>query len=869
MRQLRQSLETRFPKARRGPKKAFISDETWSIRGERRMVRRQIFHRKRMAQWTDVGAAWQAWKIGVPLSQIVKAGRTWSLLIILADMRDRLLLRRYGFQLRQGLRHDKENFCRQVAKDASKLPASLVLIRKLRCVGFRSKRAPDMVRPLAEMTNEEGEMCCSVEDANRVWHRFFEEMEDGEEVTQDELLRRCDAKHLCDRPPVPKLDEMTTLLELERAFRQNQYSKASYFDGIPSDLGRRYPQILARAFVHLAWKQQLLVQEPVTYKGGILVAAYKGRGTPNQCEHYRALMVSSILAKSAHRSLRAESMKSFQTYRLPLQIGGLAGRSVAQGAHCLISYASMCRRAGKSYGILFVDVKQAFYRLFREHIVSVELSDEAVQRLFSTLQLPPDSFQDFAKELAERSAMEAAGSSPYIQAHVREALHGTWFKILGSDRLSQTKRGSRPGDNMADILFAFAFKRILQKVLDQLQQEGCSMQVESLGIAHPYPAQLGAYPLVQFDALGPIWADDLAVLVSEATAPALVAKLQYVGNVLFQHLERAGMRVNFGAGKTEVILDVRGQGALEIRKELFRHHPPMFEFCGRLGQQRFCRLVATYKHLGTVFSQRGRMLPEIRHRLGQARHAFRKHRKMIFGKANLPVKTRTQLFVTLVMSVLQFNIAVWPALTNNEHQAFARGVQSLYHSLAYAYWGTGVFTWRVERVAEALGLSLADVVLRNARLRYFQHLTLKADEFVWAFIHLDSGWLGLIRADLAWLHQQLPFSTPSSRPDFDWTAWEPLVMHKTRWKSLVSRACAHADGQRALRSDWHEGHRRFWRRWQNLVCGKMRCDELIWEYTYVFVATDVFGPKQHGQYMLFELMVEWQRHVPSHMGIPV
>ena len=296
---------------------------------------------------------------------------------------------------------------------------------------------------------------------------------------------------------------------LKRAFRQNQYSKASYFDGLPSDLGRRYPQLLARTFVHLAWKQQLLVQEPVTYKGGILVAAFKGRGAPSQCENYRALMVSSILAKSAHRSLRAESMKSFQTYRLPLQIGGLAGRSVAQGAHCLISYASMCRREGKSYGILFVDVKQAFYRLFREHIVSAELSDEAVQRLFSTLQLPAASFQDFAKELAERSAMEAAGSSPYVQAHVREALHGTWFKILGSERLSQTKRGSRPGDNMADILFAFAFKRILQKVLDQLQQEGCSMQVESLGIPHPYPDQLGAYPLVQFDALGPVWADDL------------------------------------------------------------------------------------------------------------------------------------------------------------------------------------------------------------------------------------------------------------------------------------------------------------------------------------------------------------------------
>ena len=327
---------------------------------------------------------------------------------------------------------------------------------------------PEKIRPLAEMTDGDGTVCLTTDEVNRLWQRFFEEMEDGEEVAHSELLARCEAKHRRDCPPVPTLDELTTLLELETALRQNQYSKASYFDGIPSDMGRRFPHLLARTFVHLVWKQQLLVQEPVTFKGGILVQAFKGKGSPSLCENYRALMVSSILAKANHRALRGESMKSFETYRLPLQIGGLAGRSVAQGAHCLISFAAMCRRKHKSYAVLFVDIKQAFYRLFREHIVKTHVADEAVQRLFQTLQLPTSAFADFAQELAEASAMEAAAASPFVRAHVEEAMHGTWFKLMGADSISQTKRGSRPGDNLADLLFAFAFRRILRNVLDQL-----------------------------------------------------------------------------------------------------------------------------------------------------------------------------------------------------------------------------------------------------------------------------------------------------------------------------------------------------------------------------------------------------------------
>ena len=146
VRQLRQHLENNFCKPRRRPKKSFISDVAWSIRAERRHVRRQLYHRRQYSQMSDVGAAFRAWKANGPLRGISQQGRKWTLLQILADMRDRLQLRRLGHELRKQLRHDKEQFCQEVAAEAETMPASLV-VRKLRCIGFRSKRTPANVRP--------------------------------------------------------------------------------------------------------------------------------------------------------------------------------------------------------------------------------------------------------------------------------------------------------------------------------------------------------------------------------------------------------------------------------------------------------------------------------------------------------------------------------------------------------------------------------------------------------------------------------------------------------------------------------------------------------------------------------------------------
>lgn len=97
------------------------------------------------------------------------------------------------------------------------------------------------------------------------------------------------------------------------------------------------------------------------------------------------------------------------------------------------------------------------------------------------------------------------------------------------------------------------------------------------------------------------------------------------------------------------------------------------------------------------------MGPEIRSRLGQARADFQRLRKRLFSNPSLPERTRIQLFYTLVMTGLLYNIAVWPPLLSREEDTFVAGVYGLYSSLALAIWGDDSFGWRWRTLLHCFG----------------------------------------------------------------------------------------------------------------------------------------------------------------------
>ena len=592
-RQLIRALEQAFPATQRPPHREYISASTWELRGSRNEIRRRLYHRHRVHKTSHLRAVLQAWRHDQCLSQVFLASRVWELRCILADMADRLQLRRLNHQLKQQLAEDRRLFCEQVSREANQASPSFV-IQKLRAIGAagRQRRRAPMVLPA--MNDEDGRAVASIEELNDLWRRHFENMEDGFSISKEELLTRCNDSQNPRATPIPSWSEIPSLHDLERSLRQNRYGKSALFHGIPS-----------RAFFPLFVKQTLLIREPVGFKGGVLVHAFKNKGSAKECKNYRALMVSSVLAKSAHRILRNDLMQTFQEGALPLQVGGLPGKGVGQGAQCLWAFSSMCRQKEVSAAFLFVDIRQAFYRVIRSHVVDIGTFDESVERLFRTLKLPSNSFADFVKEVESRTAVQEAGVSPFLAAHLTESMLYTWFQLPTDPGISQTRKGSRPGDNLADLLFSFSFKKILKSVMDELKAMEIDLSFETIADRNPYPYQQTINKEICFDSLGPVWADDLAILIWDESPHRIIEKTAVVAQVLIDALAIRGMDANLDRGKTELIFDLRGHGAHEAKAKIFRHADPVIPVCSRLLGDIFVRVVTSYKHLGTIYTSAG------------------------------------------------------------------------------------------------------------------------------------------------------------------------------------------------------------------------------------------------------------------------
>ena len=366
------------------------------------------------------------------------------------------------------------------------------------------------------------------------------------------------------------------------------------------------------------------------------------------------------------------------------------------------------------------------------------------------------------------------------------------------------------------------FAKLVHRITGSLEEDGVHFHYAGCDEPHPFPWQLEVQHEASYNMMGPVWADDLAIMIAGETPKELLHRTRLITARVFDFFALAGMDVNLGTSKTEIVVALRGTGAPQIRKELFRHHPPVLDVQTQHLGTFHVRLVHTYKHLGTMFASGGRMVPEIRQRIGQAKAEFRLNRKRIYGQQRMSTDRRIRLFRALIMSGLQYNVGIWPVLTKQESGHFANGLMSLYSSLALALWGERTYTWRDEKVLIQLGLPSPTDLLRMARLRHLQHLILRADGHVWTMLHLDGSWLRLIDMDLQWLREQVPLRVPQTDPRDDWEPWRQLIVDGNKWKHLVNKAGLHAELQAKKHSDWYD--------WQRALLDHL-ADAGLWQST--------------------------------------
>ena len=795
--QIATRLATAFPKPRSGPRSGFISEATWELRSRRMALRREIQSLRHSLEVMTTRWTLHWWqgkiRVGAYFELYCCFFRQFGLLRTKQRQSSQ-----EAKSLKKQLRLDKTGFLEELASQAKTMSQS-DFHQAMRNAGVRSKKKPGPIQPLPMISDESGTVITDYKLLAERWREYFSMQEDGVPHDPESMLALCD--ELASRPkPQPAWDDLPTFLQIERQFRMTKKAKAYFVDELPGDVFHIAPSVMATLFYPLYLKEVVFLRECFVHKGGNLVPVYK-KGSPAQCSSYRSLFVSSPASKALHAVYRKELIQVFENNRLPLQLGGIPGHSITQAAHVLRLFHRSAARQKRSSAVLFVDISNAFYRLLRRHIVSSHIDERSIKALFADLHLPPEAYAEFQELMRPGPAIEASEVPEYVKHLFQAFYEATWYRIRGTDTLTQSRRGSRPGDTFADMTFGFAMNRILGPVFRTLTEHFPELDVHVATNMDPYD---DTGPRQSLGILAPIWADDLAVSFSASSPERVVSLAQEVSGQIFDRLTIAGLTPNLSKGKTELILDCRGPNAVHVRREL-SHNDHAISTTSKLLLEPL-RIVGSYKHLGSWIETKIGIRKEVRTKFAAAHEVLTRYRAQIFCNRRLPLDRKRLFFESLVLSTIIFNAAIWQAPTQRQATLIQTSFTKLYRRFAVQHFGQKAIKWSTRQVLFETGLHSSETVICVARLRYAGHLVHQGQAHLWALLREERQWWHQVEADIQWLQMYCP-EADVPHPRQDWNAWKELVLSSTNsWKSLIRRAAARCRAFESRRYSWEAWH---------------------------------------------------------------
>ena len=669
-----------------------------------------------------------------------------------------------------------------------------------RSIGVLNRKRPTGIKPLPLLLSPDGQPLDNTAEIAKHWRTYFSEQEDGVETTFTELMAEADRQ--AEGPVMPPgWHELPSRYQFEEQFHRISSGKAFFADGIPGDLLKKMPAKMAELFYTLYLKEVIYLREPLLHKGGYLVAAYKN-GDARLMSNYRSLFVSSVIAKALHSIYRRELAHAFQTQRLPMQVGGLPKQGITQPVHVLHLFQQAALHKKTSTAFLFIDVSNAFYRLVREHIVCDGSTQRTPEELFRALDLPHECLEEFAAMLAQPAAIDASPVPDRLKLLFQEFYRNTWFVVRNDSAVVQTRRGSRPGDSFADLCFSFALTKILQAAIAEALEAFPDLHIEWDGQAKPFvagPASYGLEPLM------PIWADDVAVAMEDKDTSRLLQKASKVSQIILDRLMAAGLKPNMAHGKTELLLELRGPGSVQLRRQLAKDGY-MLHIDSRYGKVAL-HIVGAYRHLGTWLQNGGGVQQDVLTRFAIAHDTLTRFRGQIFANRGLGFEQKKNFFTSLVMSTIVFNCAVWTPRNRRQHAAIEHAFFRLYRRFAVLHFGQSAMQWGADRLYRALAMPKPHVVLIIARLRYLSQLLHSAQPHTWAMLQRNPQWYRQLQADIAWFDQLCPEKMLLDSFKDSWDAFAQAIgEHSTRWKNWLRAAMARHISTLRLEFEWHWWH---------------------------------------------------------------
>ena len=776
------------------PKHAYLREASWALQRRLSRIRRMLSHRQHLLRrhallaclkvWRRVAQDWTVEFLACPWVQQLRV-------LIATQM---LHMRKAGQLLRESCRIDRAAYIEGLADQISTGPSNDVFAAYHKLL-FHRRKKPYHIEPLPTILDAHGAPCLDMQARFKRWRDHFGALEAGVETSFQGLVDDLPASGQGSTvgPHPGNISQVPSFSSLQRVLAATKGGKAPGLDMLPPELNKGFPVQIARHLFPLLMKQVWRGTEAVGFKGGATVFFHKKRGPQDECGSYRAILLMSSLAKACHQCLRPALRDVFTSHTSSLQMGGRPGCSVTFGSHLLRAVTAHYSAKGVPTYILFADIASAFYCTVTQLVADADHDDpmQVLDRVTSTLNLSSDDRAALAKHLGEPSTLAQAQADPWLEHTASRISSGNWFVLQGDTVPLATGRGSRPGSSCADVLFALLVPRILA-TRDRLRSSAIS---KSEPPALPWNGEISLDPCEAGTPSIPvsdvIWADDIAVPRVCQQAEDVRAAVAVDTGSLADACGEYGLSLSFGEVKTACLASIVGKGSRAEKRHLYGATglKGVIHALREGGPPTPLSLVASYKHLGVYQAPAGRLGPEVKYRIGQARAAFHEARRKVFKNRSISVSRKAHILEATVVSKLVQGAGSWPRLAKVDQQAFDATLWSFYRALlCLPKQGDQALSGLA--CCALVGLPTPGVVLQRARMQYLRQLVGSGPPELWAAVKADNGYCALLRDDLRWMYRWLHATTNLPDPDSNWHVWRECMRSTPgRFKGCLKRVC--------------------------------------------------------------------------------
>lgn len=558
--------------------------------------------------------------------------------------------------------------------------------------------------------------------------QHFMGIEAGQECSYAALLQDCHQRQResqADAPLVIPFKDIPTRDLFERMVLKTKSNRAPGLDQVPAQMIKELLPSFSTEMYALMFKVWLLASEPLQYKGGLLhgIAKRPGRVTT---KNLRGIMMLSTMGKVMHATTRQTLLPVAEARRLPTQLGGFCAQQTMFASCWLRSFCQLALAKKLSVATLYVDVRHAFHSLSRE--VAMGYRDSLPPQLAAHLRREGFNVEHITENIVHASESFRDLTTQALQRVLADQHQGTWFVLTGDRRQEchQTWRGSRPGSPLADIMYNCLMTGLLHDLQEIIQHDEDICQAQNK-MGHDVP-------LIT-------WVDDLAVPMPFLSCELVIPALKRLVPSIRDLFQRYGLQMNFAAGKTEVMLQVRGRGAPAMRRDILCE-----DFStSQIQDGVTLRVTTQYTHLGLRYAQSQSIDHEIKGRLQGAEQAYRTLSRTIFQNKRIAVPLRLQL-LALVLPILFYGSGSWSLLTPGQFRSIDSKITAWQRRIARRarYADVSAGSDAAFRAAYALP-SLSLRLMKHRTLFAFKlfkhgHLTYGACYMIQMLYVLEPGW---------------------------------------------------------------------------------------------------------------------------------